>query len=475
MKNKKLRKRFRVVEFVLLSAMLATSLSCKGSTFGLEMENMVNLEEVDLYDDYTPMEKSSLYQVFIDGKPVQVWRETCHDMEAPNEESYFHTVLFEYSEKAEVKIVSSTAFTDFVLSPKRFNIAAVKNGNELTFTMSEYYNYTLVIPGLEPLMLFGAPDLSSYKTENVVVFKEGVHTAPNSLFKLESNTTYYLEEGAILNGKVLIQNAHNVKIIGRGYIDDRTSPSRGNFVRVYNSENIDLKGFGVRHATQGWQVDIVNSKNVQVSHLNLLSFGLNNDGLDLGTGCSQVHFEHCFIGAGDDGFGWHATNAEKDGEEPLTDCTAKNCIIWKGKVGHGIRIGSSLETSAVKNLHFKDIDIVRIVGGRAIVIPHSDWAEVKNIIFEGVRDEKPNQNGFVAAYIRQTQFSNPNGYRPGTISDIQFIDCVCNGTNTRLEGYDENHKIKNITFKNVKLAGRAMQQSDIEMNEYVENVVVIND
>lgn len=475
MKNKKTERKFRIAGFILLLGMFVVSISCKGGTLGADLEYIADLEEVDLYDDYAPMEKSNLYQVFIDGKPVRVWRETCHDMEAPSEESYFHTALFEYSEGAEVKIVSSTAFTDFVLSPKRFNIAAVKNGNELSFTMPGYYNYTLVIPGLEPLMLFGSPDLSSYRTENVVVFQEGIHTAPNNLFKLESNTTYYLEEGAILNGKVLIQNAQNVKIIGRGYIDDRTNPSKGNFVRVYNSKNVELRGFGIRHASQGWQTDIVNSTNVQVSHLNLLSFGLNNDGLDLGTGCSQVHFKHCFIGAGDDGFGWHAINAAKDGEEPLTDCIAQDCIIWKGRVGHGIRIGSSLETSAVKNLHFKNIDIVKIEAGRAIVIPHSDWAEVKNIIFEGIRDEKPNQDGFLAAYIRQTQFSNPNGYRPGTISDIQFIDCVSNGINTRLEGYDEEHKIKNIIFKNVQLAGRSMLQSDIEMNEYVENVVVLND
>ncbi len=462
-------RKHRIVDLALLWGMVVISISCKGSVWGTDFG------KVGLYDSYAPIEKSSQYQVFINENPVQVWRETCHDMEAPNEETHIHTALFDYSVGAQIKIVSSTAFTDFVLSPKRFNIATVKKGNELTFIIPEYYNYTLVIPGQEPLMLFGAPDLSSYKTENAVVFEKGVHTAPNGLFKLESNTTYYLEEGAILNGKVLIQNAQNVKIIGRGYIDDRTKPSRGNFLRVYNSENIELKGFGIRHATQGWQVDMVNSKEIQVSYLNLLSFGLNNDGLDLGTGCSQVHFEHCFIGAGDDGFGWHATNAAEDGEEPLTDCTARDCIIWKGKVGHGIRIGSSLETSAVKNLHFKDIDIVRIAGGRAIVIPHSDWAEVKDIVFEGVRDEKPDQGGFVAAYIRQTQFSNPAGYRPGSISDIQFIDCVSNGTNTRLEGYDEKHKIKNIIFKNVKLAGRPMQQSDIKMNEYVEDVVVLND
>lgn len=478
---KKVTGKFSMLDSTLLIGMLLIFISCKATVSGTDLgksttaEKPVDLGKPDLYSDYAPMEKSAQYQVFINGKPVQVQRETCHDMHAPNEETHIHTALFDYSAGAQVKIVSSTAFTDFVLSPKRFNIAATKNGNELTFIMPEHYNYTLVIPDLEPLMLFGAPDLSHYKTANTVIFEKGVHEAPNSVFRLESNTTYYLEEGAILNGKVLIQNAKNVKVIGRGYVDDRTKPNRGNFIRVYTSEDVELRGLGVRHAAQGWQVDMVNSSNVQVSHLNLLSFGLNNDGLDLGTGCSKIYFEHCFIGAGDDGFGWHATNAEKDGEEPLTDCGAGDCMIWKGKVGVGIRIGSSLETRAVKNLHFKDIDIVKIDHGYSVAIPHSDWAEIDNLKFEGIRDESPNNNLFVLAYIKKTQFSNPKGYRPGTISNIQFIDCISSATRAVFEGYDKDHRIKNVTFKNVKLSGRNMLRSDIQANEYTENITVIND
>jgi|GEM_PF-745056 len=478
---KKATGKFSLLDATLLIGMLLIFISCKAATLGTDLgknraaEKPADIHKSDLYDDYAPIEKSTQYQVFINGKPVQVWRETIHDMHAPNEKAYMHTALFDYSVGTQVKIISSTGFTDFVLSPKRFHIATTKKGNELTFTIPEYYNYTLVIPGLEPLMLFGALDLSPYKTANTVVFEKGVHNAPNGLFRLESNTTYYLEEGAILNGQVLIQDASNVKVIGRGYIDDRTTPKGGNFIRVYNSTNIELRGFGVRHATQGWQVDMVNASNVQVSHLNLLSFGLNNDGLDLGTGCSKVHFEHCFIGTGDDGFGWHAINAAKDGEEPLTDCRANDCIIWKGKVGHGIRIGSSLETRAVTNLHFKDIDIVKIVGGYSVVIHHSDWAEVKGLTFEGIRDEKPDQTAFVTGFIRKDQFSNPNVYKPGTISDIQFIDCESNGVRTYFYGYDENHKVKNVTFKNVKLKGRKMLQSDIEIGDYTENIVVVKD
>lgn len=431
--------------------------------------NEINIATLSSLD--TPMNQSLEYQVIIGGDTIDVWKETCYDLPANGGMTDVHTAIFTYTPGSQVRIICSTPFNAYTLSPIRLDIPVVKNGNELTFNMPEYYNLTLAIPGRSPLFLFGAPDLTAYKN-GAVIFEKGMHYAPNGQFELESNTTYYLEEGAILVGKVLIDNVSNVKLIGRGLIDDRTSPVPGNFIKVYRSQNIELRGFGVRHAALGWQVDMVNSSNVQVEHLNLLSFGQNNDGLDLGTGCHDVHFEHCFVGSGDDGFGWHATDAVADGEDPLYNCSAKNSIVWKGQVGVGIRIGSSLETSSVEQLHFKDIDLVKMTwGGYAVAIPHSDWAEVKGLIFEGIRDESPTNDRFVLAYIKQTDNSNPV-YRPGSIEDIQFIDCVSSATSAVFEGYDAEHMIKNVSFKNVKVGGRDMLQSDIIANAFTTNITI---
>lgn len=473
-------KESQYMNYLFLTMVLIGFLACrkvgvnasnaKESNSGKTMSSIAaTLQAID-----TPMTESVEYQVFVNDVPLQVFKETCYDLEQNGGSTVVHTALFTHTPGAKIKIICSTDVASYTLSPKRLTIDAVRNGNEITFTAPDYYNYALAIPGREPLFLFGAPDLSSYKP-GAVVFEKGIHNGVNGEFRLQSNTTYYLEEGAILKGKVLIENVSNVKLIGRGYIDDRTSPVAGNFVKVYRSQNVVLKGFGVRHAALGWQVDMVNSTDVAVSHLNLLSFGQNNDGLDLGTGCRNVRFSNCFIGSGDDGFGWHATNAAADGEEPLYNCSAHDCLIWKGQVGVGIRIGSSLETSAAELLSFKDIDIANMTwGGYAVAIPHSDWADVKNITFDGIRDETLNNDRFVLAYIKQTPNSNVN-YRPGTISDVKFINCVSSATNADFEGYDADHMIRNVTFQNVKVGGRNMLQSDITANEFTDNIVVLAD
>ncbi|WP_223581017.1 hypothetical protein [Sphingobacterium sp. GVS05A] len=462
--------------------LMFTVLSCTGIEKSLQQNEQQNQQQVEhklarmasaAGQLDSPMVKSLAYQVIVNNDTLGVWQETCYDLAQNGGQTDVHTALFNYVPGTQVKIICSSAFSNFTLSPKRLNIPVVKNGNELTFALPEYYNYALAIPGRAPLLLFGSPDYSAYKP-GAVVFAKGIHHGVNGVFKLESNKTYYLEEGAILRGKVLIENVSNVKLIGRGYIDDRTAPVAGNFVKVYRSQNVELRGFGVRHAALGWQVDMVNSSNVNVSNLNLLSFGQNNDGLDLGSGCQDVHFSHCFIGSGDDGFGWHATNAAADGETPLLNCSAHDCMIWKNQVGVGIRIGSSLETSSVEQLTFKDIDIAKMTwGGHSVAIPHSDWADVRNITFEGIRDETIGNTRFVLMYIKQNSNSNPV-YRPGTISNIRFIDCVSSATAATFEGYDAEHMIKDVTFKNVKVAGRNMLQSDIVANSFTSNITVVD-
>lgn len=420
----------------------------------------------------TVISESTSYQVFINNEPVQVNKEVCFDYEKNGGTNTVHTVLYKYQPGAQVKIVCDSAFASYAISPQRLNLSATQNGQEISFTLpTAYYNFAIAIPGRAPLFIFCAPDLSSYKT-NAVVFDSGVHTTPTGEFHLQSNTTYYLEEGAVLNGKVIIQNADNVKIFGRGYIDDRRDPVVGNLVKIYNSSNVEIKGIGIRHGALGWQTDIVNSEFIKVAFINLLSFGQNNDGLDVGTGCNQVRFSHCFVGSGDDGFGWHATNAVAYGDSPIVACTANDCMIWK-VAGCGIRIGSSLEATEVKHLKFKNIDIANTgTGFYAVAIPHSDWANVHDLIFEGIHDEVVGNSKFVLGYIKETANSNPV-YQPGQISDIQFINCSSYGTTAEFEGYDATHTISNVSFSGVQVDGRAMLPSDISANQYTSNITVL--
>src|SRR5690606_1853091 len=237
---------------------------------------------IDSPDDVSLLSRDSIVaesvrsQVLIDDNPFLTQEELCYYFRPNGGSRVVLTAVFMYIPGTQVIFVCDSVFTDYTISPQRMNIASTHTGNEISFTSPySYYNFIIDIPGRAPLFLMAAPNLSSYKA-GAVVFERGIHTAPNDEFILQSNTTYYLEEGAVLNGKVIIKNANNVKIFGRGYIDDRRSPVIGNLVKIYNSQNIEIKGIGIRHGALGWQTDLVNSKDVKIAFINLLSFGQNN-------------------------------------------------------------------------------------------------------------------------------------------------------------------------------------------------------
>ena len=91
----------------------------------------------------SPMVKSPEYQVVVNSDTLDVWQETCYDLAQNGGQTDVHTALFKYVPGTQVKIICNSSFSNFTLSPKRLNIPVVKNGNELTFTIPEYYNYAL--------------------------------------------------------------------------------------------------------------------------------------------------------------------------------------------------------------------------------------------------------------------------------------------------------------------------------------------
>ena len=63
---------------------------------------------------------------------------------------------------------------------------------------------------------------------------------PNNQIRVPSNTTVYLAPGAVLKAKLLVDNAENVRIIGRGILDH---PVRG--IEITDSENVLVDGITV--------------------------------------------------------------------------------------------------------------------------------------------------------------------------------------------------------------------------------------
>lgn len=411
------------------------------------------------------VERSKIYELAINGIPVFVGSEPCFG------DRVFETAWCNISSDVSVVVRKNGGIENYRIRPLSKNLQGELVNGELHFKVERPQMLYVEVDQETPLLLFLTPfekNIPKETDEQVVYYGPGIHEA--GTIHPKSGQTIYLAPGALVKGRIYGENVNNVKVLGRGVLDGRGYSGIG--IEFKNCENIKVEGIGLRNGKL-WQTLFLLCNKVEVSWMNLMSFGLNNDGIDI-DGVTDFYVHDCFIGCGDDGFGWHAVDAEANGEPPTQDCLAENCVIYNTHAGNGLRIGASMETQLFKNITFRNIDVLEHAN-YGIRSDYSDWATSENITFENFYIEKP--KNAINIKIEKTGYSNDTGFRDerGNIIGLSFINVQMAGGHIVLNGYDNDHAIRNVTFKSCMIEGRPLKRDDVEVNEYVFNLKVENE
>lgn len=434
--------------------------------FLLGCENTDTKTSLNNYVPYTPFVESEDFQIDVNGTKVFVAKEDCFG------DRTFNTSQFFVDGKTTVEITSSEPIKNFEIRPYHLKIKANKEGNKLTFSVDKPHMMLVTINEFEPLCLFQTPpetDIPNPKDPNVIYFPKGTHEA--GIIEPKEGQIIYLEQGALVKGRIYGENVENISVIGRGILDARGFTSKADKIcgiEFKNSNNIKVDGIGLRSG-EWWQTLFLVCNNVEVSNMNLMSFGLNNDGIDI-DGVSNFKAFNNWIGCGDDGFGWHAVSAEENGEPPTKNAIAENCVIYNTHAGNGLRVGASMETQLFEDIIFRDITVFAHANA-AIRSDHSDWAKIKNLRFENFYIEQPGRP--IEIRIEKTEYSNSTGYKDerGHINGLYFKNVFAPSGDIILEGYDQTHLIENIRFSNCKIGNDLiLNTSCIKKNDFVENI-----
>jgi len=344
---------------------------------------------------------SAAYKVRVDGVPVPV-----------NDESFFdfHTAFFSMDHPAmvEVEFLNGVSYTS--IHPLRHGIQPVVNGNTISFPLLEPHKLVIKAIGALPLALCATPfeeNIPDASDPNVIYFGPGTHE-PGPIEPV-SGQTVYLDSGALVKGRIEVRDATGVTIRGRGTIDGSdysVNTDRTNVILFERCRDVHIHGIGIRGGNW-WQTLFLLTDDASAIHLSLFGVLGNTDGIDI-DGVSNFVARDCFIRCGDDGFGWHALDAEANGQPPTRNALAEDCVIWNSGGGNGLRVGASMETELFENITFRNIDVLAHTGA-AIFSDHSDWATCRNIRFENFTDES---NGrIIDMHIDKTRFSNNTGFR----------------------------------------------------------------
>lgn len=456
---------------------------------------------VQLYPSPTAAQQSNIYSVTVNGKPVFV--------EKYNSLSY---VQFAFAGRADIEIQAKERVKKYTLSPKSSQIKSSRQGNKIHFSLTVPRKLILhQVNSLdEKLFIFAealeekppqlnnsqVTDIRKYQVDNTgkneataqiqqaideVAAKKGVLYFPPGIYQtrqlnIKSNLTLYLAPGALLiatkdefpsygKGLIHIENAQNVKIIGRGTIHGNGSywrPRKGwySLILLKNAKNIVLQDILLKDPAVA-NVWISYAENIKIDNLKILAHPepefLNTDGFDFWSS-RNITINNVLYKGTDDAT---AHGGDKNGQiQNNENINVRNAVFYGG---NGFKIGTTTKQDIVRNITYENIDIV--YANELSGFWPMTGANFENIYFKNIRVEDilntPQTDK--AADLFQWRIKVAAWQPESSIDKLGYIRNVyihnliaddCGGAKSVFQGYDAQRNISNVTFDNLYIKGR---------------------
>jgi hypothetical protein len=402
------------------------------------------------------------------------------DMDNPQPASM---VQFDFSGTVEVLVkMNYGVLNSAVIRPLSRGIEPVIKGNYVFFTLTGPEKLSVEVNGdrVHNLHVFAnhpETEKPDPRDPNLIYFGEGIHVPGDGgqVFRIPSNKTVYLAPGAMVRGTLSCNGAENVRIIGRGILDN---PERGFELKF--SRNIEINGVTVinprYYTVSGGQCDGITIRNLK----SFSSTGWS-DGIDM-MSCSNVDIEDIFMRNSDDCIAIYTHRWDFYGD--AKNYRVNRAILW-ADIAHPINIGlhgdTGIEGNVIENLRFSNIDILehdeddRNYQG-CISLNVSDHNLLRDAVFENIRVENITEGQlFNLRVVYNRRYSSGAGRG---IENIRFRNISYDYTGwpenpSVIEGYDEERGVKDIVFENIVINGKraeTLEAANIRAGKFTENI-----
>jgi hypothetical protein len=416
---------------------------------------------------------------------------------------------FDFSGTVEVAVTCNRSRIQSArVRPLSYGIQPEVGRRKLTFSLSQPRNLSIEVNGdiFHNLQLFANPieeQRPDPKDTNVIYFGPGLHVLPSfrprprSEFaatgqgarpranqapgmRVASGKTVYLAGGAVIRGRFIIAGVENVKVLGRGMIEQG---GRGEgAVRIANSTNIEVSGiFGSQFFTGG-------SRDVTIRNVKCISYAGNGDGMNV-ICSSNVVIDGVFNRNSDDCFTVYGTRGGFNGDAGRI--VLQNSTLW-ADVAHPILIGThgnATNADTLSDITVANVDILDHMEGQldyqgCLSINVGDNNLARDIRFENIRVEDFRQGQLVNLRVF---FNRKYCAAPGRgIENVVFKDIFYHGSHANpsiIAGYDDARQVKNVVFENLVINGTVIADemdkpgwyktsdlANVFVGEHVENV-----
>jgi hypothetical protein len=440
-----------------------------------------------LYPSLREVQPSPLYQLTVNGRPVQVRtarvaRPFTQPAKRPEGFDLAHYASFDFSGKVTLRITAAAEVRDVTVRPLRHGIVPVVSGNDITLELAAPCKLSVELNGhdRDALLIFANPLEDSRpdpRDAGVRYFGPGIHYAGR--IRVGSGETVYIHGGAIVHGQVYFVDAANARLCGRGVLDS------SQFDRSHAGETVNIGGVDTPGGIAGcdgvmvegvtlldpanWTIKVNHSRNVRISNVKIIGWRANSDGIDV-VSSSGVAVEDCFVRSWDDCLvvvalghrGWFEPGERKD----VADVAFRNCVLWCDWA-RAIQIGFGARCREIRNIAFENIDVIHQyitspICPATISILNNDAATISDIRFEHIRierihDDKPHTDRPRVLELRVDKDSHALDKDYGRLEAVLVRDVQVDQCDGRplsvVAGHDAEHGIRGLTIENLRLLG----------------------
>ena len=441
-------------------------------------------------------------------------------------------------EPLRFQITPKAPFESVKLRPNALGITPRVENGSICFTLDKPAYFTVEPYGRNHALHIFVDPMPHYTVDpadpQVLYFGPGEHDV--GMLELSSNQTLFIDEGAVVYGCIHAKDQENIKILGRGILDNSKNKeillfeanAEGNEEAIDNAfrrhtieleycENIEIDGITIRDSLV-YNIRPVGCRNLRIRYVKIIGcWRFNSDGIDMHN-CVDVHIADCFLRTFDDSICVKGFDCYYEGDvaaqvqnamyrngksyDVFKNVLIENCVIWNDW-GKALEIGAETKAEEICDITFRNCDIIHLTGP-ALDCMNVDYADVHDVAFQNIRIEC--DEAIPAPMLQQTDAQTYRSpiphYMPTTISvtvvyhheysrgsedrrgknrDFRFEDIRVLGPRlprVKCVGYDAEHKTENIRITNLYHNGRpvlGLEGDDWRIGDFAENITLTHD
>ena len=413
--------------------------------------------------------RSAIFRLTVNGREIPVY---------PTGDAHFALLAWDEGESPLTFAVTTPEKipAGSLILPRRKDITPDSDGNRLSFVLSRREKIAVEIPGHPYLFIW----IQAPETERPVPGDPSVHYFASGkihevgVLELGDGETCYIEGGAVVRGAIEAFGKQDIRVCGHGILDgsmySRAEGSSRISMLFGHCRNIDIRDL-VMLRPSGWMIELGACEDAVVENVKQIGEVMCSDGIDI-VGSRRVRVKDCFLRNNDDCVvikackkGHGQRGALSDFSRNVEDVDISGCLLANAHGGNAMELGFELAADHVRDIRFRDIDVISVEGmGAVFSIHNGDRAVIENIVFEDIRIDHC-YDRFIDFRVLVSRYNvdEKRGHIRGIhLRDIEWRRNRFNAGSTisLIGGYDADHPVREVTFTNVRLDGQPIKDPD---------------